>query len=78
MSGFTIRSRGCEARRTPHALAARRRSSVLFVHAPVELPNFPDPTPPLGVLKRQQTLVRPVEVVGDVGYLLVKLFEGVA
>jgi hypothetical protein len=30
------------------------------------------------VLKLQQALVRPVEVVSDEGYLLVKLFEGVA
>ena len=32
----------------------------------------------VGVLQRHDLLVRPVEVVGDEGYLLVELVEGVA
>lgn len=60
------------------AHASRQRSSALFVHAPVNLADLSDPSTPLGVLKFQQAVIRPVEVIGDVGYLLVKLFEGVA
>jgi hypothetical protein len=36
------------------------------------------PLSPLGVLEREQLVVRPVEVIGEIGYLLVKLCEGVA
>ncbi len=39
---------------------------------------FHHPPPPFGMLKRQQLLVRPVEMVGDIGYLLVEPVEGVA
>ncbi len=40
--------------------------------------DFLHPSPPLGVLEREQLLVRPVEMVGDIGYLLVEPVEGVA
>ena len=37
-----------------------------------------DPLAPLGVLKCEQLVVRPVEMIGQTGYLLVELREGVA
>lgn len=37
-----------------------------------------DPERPLAVLQRQHFITRPVEVVGDVGYLLVEPLERVA
>jgi hypothetical protein len=49
-----------------------------LVHAPVDGRNLLDPTPPLGVLQVEERVRRPVEVVGDEGYLLVELLEGVA
>jgi len=44
----------------------------------IHLDNLFHPAPPLGVFEREQLLVRPVEVISDVGYLLVNLGEGVA
>ena len=40
--------------------------------------DFLHPPLPLAVLEPQQLLVRPVEVVSDIGYLLVEPVEGVA
>jgi hypothetical protein len=42
------------------------------------LSDLGDPASPIGVLQREHGLQRPVEVVGDVGYLLVEAVEGVA
>ena len=36
------------------------------------------PAPPIRVLQRHDLGVRPVKVIGDEGYLLVELLEGVA
>src|SRR5687768_931921 len=51
---------------------------VLLVQGFVDLRYLSDPPPPVSVLHLQQCIHRPVKVVGDVGYLLVKLIEGVA
>ena len=57
----------------------RRDSLLIFpVAAPVDLVDLLDPTPPIGMLEAQHVLERPVEVVGDIGYLLMELNEGVA
>src|SRR5919197_176477 len=45
---------------------------------PVDLGDLLDPPAPIRVLHREHVLPRPVEVVGDVGYLLVEAVEGVA
>lgn len=44
----------------------------------MDLPNLFDPLPPFGVFKRQQLIVWPVKVIGDIGHLLMQLREGVA
>jgi len=44
----------------------------------IDLRNLFQPPPPLAVFERHQLFVRPVEVIGDVGYLLIQLREGVA
>src|SRR5215213_4025996 len=46
--------------------------------APVDLGDLFDPPAPVRVLHREHVLHGPVEVVGDVGYLLVEAVEGVA
>jgi hypothetical protein len=45
---------------------------LLFVEPPVDLRDLLDPTLPLGVLEPENLLVRPVEVIRDVRYLLVE------
>ncbi|MGB4677906.1 MAG: hypothetical protein WBH90_14380, partial [Aggregatilineales bacterium] len=68
--------RGC------HAGPVVCRSSCLlrsfFIHPPVDGRNLLHPLPPVAVLHRQDRLRAPVEVIGDEGYLLDKLVEGVA
>ena len=44
----------------------------------VNLGNLLRPPPPVMVLHLQDVPERPVEIVGDVSYLLVQLLEGVA
>lgn len=51
---------------------------LLLIGGLVDSGKLFHPLPPLGVLKREQLVVRPVEVIGETGYLLVELREGVA
>jgi len=44
----------------------------------IDLGHFFDPPPTLAVLEREHGVHGPVEVVSEVGYLLVELGEGVA
>jgi hypothetical protein len=44
----------------------------LVVEALVDLCNLGDPTLALGVLQRQNFLMRPVKVIGNVRYLLIE------
>lgn len=44
----------------------------------MELGRFLHPSPALAVFQRHERVVRPVKVIGEIGYLLVKLVEGVA
>lgn len=44
----------------------------------VDFANLFNPMPALGVFERKKILVRPVKVIGDISYLLVKLREGIA
>ena len=44
----------------------------------IDLRDLLDPALPFGMLKAEHLLRGPVEVVGDVGYLLVQMIEGVA
>lgn len=52
--------------------------TILLVEGFVDLCNLSSPPTPLPMFHVQQPLVGPVEMVGDVGYLLVKPVEGVA
>jgi hypothetical protein len=45
---------------------------VLRIQAAVDLRNLFDPLPTLGVLQRHDLGVRPMEVKGDIRYLLVE------
>ena len=49
-----------------------------FVKPAIDPRNFLDPALPLAVLKVEHLVGRPVKVIGDVGYLLIDLIEGVA
>jgi hypothetical protein len=44
----------------------------LIVESLVDLGDLGDPTTALGVLQRQNLLVRPVKVIGNVRYLLIE------
>jgi hypothetical protein len=44
----------------------------------VDRRDFADPAPPVGVLQLHDLAVRPVKVIGNEGYLLGELVEGVA
>ncbi len=60
-------------------LAQRGDALLVFLVAPpVDFVDLVDPLAAVGVLELQDLLQRPVEVVGEVGYLLVELVEGVA
>jgi hypothetical protein len=50
----------------------------LLVHATVDDRDLRHPLAPLGVLHGHDLPLRPVEVIGDKGYLLVQVVEGVA
>jgi len=50
----------------------------LLVHATVDRRDLPNPFAPFGVLHGHDLPLRPVEVIGDKGYLLVQVVEGVA
>src|SRR5215467_9203350 len=50
----------------------------LFVHAFVDPGDLLAPPGAVGVLQLQHAIHRPVEVIGDIGYLLVELVERVA
>jgi hypothetical protein len=49
-----------------------------LVKPAIDLGNLADPALPLAVLKVEHFVSRPVKVIGDVGYLLIYLIEGVA
>jgi len=49
-----------------------------FLQAPVDGADLLGPVAAIAVLQLEDVRERPVEVVGDEGYLLVELFEGVA
>jgi hypothetical protein len=53
-------------------------SLILCISASVDGVDFVDPTPSIEVLQLQHIAQRPMEVVGDVCYLLIELVEGVA
>jgi hypothetical protein len=53
-------------------------SSDVAVQSFIDRRNLLRPTPALGVFQVQDRFVRPVEVIGDEGYLLVERLEGVA
>src|SRR5690349_19128840 len=57
---------------------ARRTDLNFFAQPPVDGADLFDPPAPVAVLELHDFGERPVEVVGDEGYLLVELFEGVA
>jgi hypothetical protein len=52
--------------------------SSLLVHATVDRRDARHPFAALGVLHGHDLPLRPVEVIGDKGYLLVQVVEGVA
>ena len=49
-----------------------------FTEPAVDLRDLFHPPLPLGMFERQDLVAWPVEVIGDVGYLLVQAVEGVA
>jgi hypothetical protein len=51
---------------------SKTRSALLIVEALVDLCDLSDPTPALGVLQRQNFLVRPVKVISNIRYLLIE------
>ena len=50
----------------------------LLIHALIDRGNFREPLATLPMIQVENRLGRPVKVVRDKGYLLVKRFEGVA
>jgi hypothetical protein len=52
--------------------ASRTESALLVVETPVDPRNLCDPTLALGMLQRQDFLVRPVKVIRNVRYLLIQ------
>jgi hypothetical protein len=49
-----------------------------FIETAVDAGNLLHPAPSLPVLEIQDVVQRPMKVIGDVGYLLVQVVEGVA
>ena len=49
-----------------------------LVEAAVDFGNLLYPPPPLRMLQIEDIVQRPVEMIGNVGYLLMQAFEGVA
>lgn len=54
------------------------RARSLGIDAPVDVRDLRNPAPAVGVLERHDLRVGPVKVIGDKGYLLLELGEGVA
>jgi len=52
--------------------------ALLFVDALIDAGDLGDPAATLSVLHAHDLRARPVEVIGDEGYLLMQLIEGVA
>ena len=70
---------------SPEAIASRltawlpmRISTLRFIDLSVDRRNLGDPTSPLAMLHIHDFRAAPVKVIGDEGYLLVQLIEGVA
>ena len=53
-------------------------SVARFIHALIDRGDFIDPATALRMIEIQHRFRLPVEVIGDEGYLLVQLLEGVA
>jgi hypothetical protein len=51
---------------------------MTLIQLPIDSGNLLHPTPAVGMLQIHDGLRRPVKVIGDEGYLLVKCFEGIA
>ena len=54
------------------------RSVAPTAKAPIDLADLLNPLVPLGVLQIQNVIERPVEMIGDIRYLLVQRLRGVA
>jgi hypothetical protein len=67
-----VRPTSCDALTIPPSLRIRP------VDLLVDRRDLSDPPPPLRMLHRDDLRLWPVEVIGDKGYLLVELVEGVA
>ena len=53
-------------------------SAYRLIEPAIDLRDFLDPALPFGMLKAEHFLRGPVKVVGNVGYLLIQMIEGVA
>ena len=66
----------------PYPLSSQEQVGLLFtarfVQPSIDLGNLCDPLPALPMLQGQDVEERPVKMIGDIGYLLVQAFEGVA
>jgi hypothetical protein len=51
---------------------------LLFVHALIDDRDLFHPVTPLAVFQIEKRFGRPMEVIGDEGYLLVQRLEGIA
>ena len=69
---------GAHKIQTGKARGARLAALSGIVDLAVNARDLPQPDVALVVLHIQDVVERPVEVIGDVGYLLVKLLQGVA
>ena len=58
--------------------ASRNRRALLTAFPPVEIGDAGDIVSSVGVLELHDLALRPMEVIGDKGYLLAELVEGVA
>jgi hypothetical protein len=73
-SRVRLQTAGCLAStRLGTALSTRR-----LIESPIDLRDFLDPALPFGMFKVKHLLRGPVKVVGNVGYLLIQMIEGVA
>jgi len=52
--------------------------SIFAAQLPIDLADLFHPSVPLGMLQIEDIVERPMEVIGDVRYLLVQSFRGVA
>jgi hypothetical protein len=53
-------------------LASKSSSAYLLIEAFIDLGDFCDPALAFSMLHRQNLSVRPVKVIGNIGYLLVQ------